>query len=313
MTAPSTSPAAGLGPLDVGLYTATVIIFGSGWLPLRLQLGVVAPEVSGVWRFLVAGLIMFAWVAARGGRLSFPLKDHLLFAALGGTLFSLNFVTFYYAGFYLPSGLLSVLFSLAAVFIPLIGGILSGVAPNRRILLGAVLGVLGVVLVFGPSVLDKELSASLPLALGLAMVGTLSFSFGSFAIAAAGRRGLPQGPVNAYSMLYGVVFCVGIALVTGADFKLDWTVRYLGSLAYLIVVPTLLGFGIYVTLIRRIGPSRAGYGTVMFPVIALALSTVFEGYHWTLFAACGVALVLLGNVVVLRTPRSGFTPPRRLR
>lgn len=313
MTAPSTSPASGLGPLDVGLYTATVFIFGSGWLPLRLQLGVVAPEVSGVWRFLIAGGLMFAWVALRGGRLAFPLKDHLLFAALGLTLFSVNFVTFYYAGFYLASGLLSVLFSLAAVFIPLIGGMLTGIAPNRRILIGAVLGVFGVALVFGPSVLEKEVSTSLPFALGLALVGTLSFSLGSFVIAAVGRRGLPQGSVNAYGMIYGVVFCALLALLTGADFKLEWTARYLGSLAYLIVVPTLLGFGVYMTLIRRIGPSRAGYGTVMFPIIALALSTIFEGYHWTVFAACGVALVLIGNVVVLRAPRSGLTPPRRPR
>ncbi|MDE1566830.1 DMT family transporter [Aquabacter sp. P-9] len=313
MTAPSTGPSSGLGPLDVGLYLATVLIFGTGWLPLRLQLGVVAPEVSGVWRFLVAGLLMFAWVAARGGRMSFPLKDHLLFAALGLTLFCVNFVSFYYAGLYLPSGLLSVLFSLAAVFIPLIGGVMTGIAPNRRILFGAVLGVLGVGLVFGPSVLEKEVSPHLPLALGLALVGTLSFSFGSFVIAALGRRGLPQGSVNAFGMLYGVVFCAALALLTGADFKLEWSARYLGSLAYLIVVPTLLGFGVYMTLIRRIGPSRAGYGTVMFPIIALALSTVFEGYHWTLFAAFGVALVLLGNVVVLRAPRSGFTPPRRPR
>ncbi|QTL01755.1 DMT family transporter [Aquabacter sp. L1I39] len=310
MTAPSTSSSSGLGPLDVGLYTATVLIFGSGWLPLRLQLGVVAPEVSGVWRFLIAGLVMFAWVALRGGRLSFPLKDHVLFAALGLTLFSANFITFYYAGFYLASGLLSVLFSLAAVFIPLIGGILTGVAPNRRILIGAVLGVFGVALVFGPSVLEKHVSTSLPFALGLALVGTLSFSFGSFVIAAVGRRGLPQGSVNAYGMFYGVVFCAALALLTGADFKLEWTARYIGSLAYLIVVPTLLGFGVYMTLIRRIGPSRAGYGTVMFPIIALALSTIFEGYHWTVFAAFGVALVLIGNVVVLRAPRSGFTPPR---
>ena len=60
MPAPRPLSDAALNATDLVLYAATVFIFGSGWLPLKLQLGVVAPEVSGVWRFLAASLVMFA-------------------------------------------------------------------------------------------------------------------------------------------------------------------------------------------------------------------------------------------------------------
>lgn len=304
MTAPSSGPSSPLGSTDIALYIATVLIFGSSWLPLRMQLGVVAPEVSTVWRFLLASAIMLAVVAARGGRLAFSRRDHALFLALGATLFCVNFISFYHAGLHLPSGLMSVMFSLAAVFIPLIGAAVTRVPPSRRILAGAMLGVGGVALVFGPSLTHHAFSADLTISLMWALMGTLSFSLGSSAMMSAGRRGLPQASVTAFAMVYGLILCTLIALATRAEFKVEWTTRYLGALAYLALMPTVLGFAVYVALIRRIGPSRAGYGTVMFPVVALALSTVFEGYEWTLPAALGVGLVLVGNVVVLRAPRA---------
>lgn len=309
MSVPSPSASAALGPGDIALYAANVVIFSSGWLPLRLQLGVVDPEISLVWRFVAATACMFAFALLTGKRLAFAPREHLFFAGIGGTLFSLNFLTFYYAGFHLSSGLLAVIFSLAAVVIPLMGAVVTRSWPRPRILVGALLGVAGVGFVFGPVLQEQGLGSGLHIGLLAGLAGTLCFSFGSMLSAAAGRRGLPQASCNAYAMAYGLALVLCIALVRGVPFQVDWSARYLGSLAWLILFPTLAGFAIYMKLISRIGASRAAYGTVMMPVVALLISSLFEGFHWTLSASLGIALVLIGNVVVLGAPRRAVPGP----
>ncbi|WP_341987516.1 DMT family transporter [Azorhizobium sp. AG788] len=303
MAQPASTSATALGPMDGALYAATVLIWGSGWLPMRLQLGVVAPEVSAVWRFALGATLMFAAVAISGGRLRFPVRAHLLFVILGATLFSLNFLAFYHVGYYLQSGVMSVLFSLASVFIPLCSAVLLGTRISTRVLCGAVLGIAGVALIFGPQVVRAGLGSEIGVGLALAFAGTLLFSLGSLTTAVVAARGLPLTSATAWGMAYGLVILVTAALVSGAQFQVEWEVRYLAALGYLVAVPTLLGFAVYLQLIRRIGASRAGYGTVMFPIVALAISTLFEGYQWTWLAAGGVVLVLAGNLVVLSSPR----------
>lgn len=303
MPAPRPLPDAALNSTDLLLYVATVFIFGSGWLPLKLQLGVVAPEVSGVWRFLAAWLVMLAIAVATGSRMRFALRDHLLFAAMGATLFSLNFVSFYYAGYHMPSGLLSVIFALSAVFIPLLSAACLGLPLRRRVLAGAAAGILGLVLVFGPAAVDGEGMHGIGTGLALALAGTVCFSLGSLFSGIAGQRSYPLPSLTAWGFFYGLVFLALIALAHGSPFIVEWNARYLGSLAYLVVAQTLSGFAVYLLLIRRIGASRAGYGTVLFPLVALALSTWFEAFHWTLTAAAGIALVLAGTLLVLMPER----------
>jgi drug/metabolite transporter (DMT)-like permease len=299
-----------LSPTDWTLYVASVVIFGIGWLPMRLQLGEVAPEVSAFWRFVFATPVMFALVFATRSRLAFGLRDHLLFLGLGACLFSFNFLSFYYAGYHLPSGLISVVFSLVAIIIPLLSALLLGAPLRRGLFLGALLGVAGTGLVFGPAVVavftgaaaGAEAQAHMGMGLVLALVGTVCFSLGSILSGIAGRRGLPLLSMTAFSFAYGLAVLGIAALIGGSPFIMEMTPRYLGSLAFLIIGPTLSGFGIYLALVRRIGASRAGYGTVLYPLIALAISTVFEDYHWTVSAAFGIALVLIGNMLVLRAP-----------
>ncbi|MFG1419963.1 DMT family transporter [Xanthobacter sp. V0B-10] len=293
-----------LGPRDLLLYGITVLIFGSGWLPLRMQLGVVAPEVSLVWRFLLATLVMFALLAARRERLLFHWRDHLVFALLGATLFSLNFITFYHAGYHLPSGLLSVVFALAAVMIPLLGAAALRQPLHPRVVAGAAVGVAGLAMVFGPSLASGEGIQGAGEGLALSLAGTFCFSVGSLVSGVAGRRGYPLVSMTAWGFFYGFVMMLALALARGAPFTVDWSARYVGSLLYLVAAQTLSGFAVYFALIRRIGASRAGYATVLFPLVALALSTWFEAFHWTLMAALGIALILAGALLVLLPRRA---------
>jgi len=291
-----------LSAFDYALYATVVITWGAAWLPLRLQLGFVSPEVSAVWRFLLGGLIVFGWLIAAKGRVRFPAADHLCFAVLGLTMFSFNFLSAYYAGFHLNGGLLAILFSLTAVVNPVYAALLGRGGLNRRIVLGAVIGVVGVAFLFGPKILAVESEAGTLTGVALMLLSIFIFSTGNMFSAAFQARGLPVLSANAWSMLYGTAFIALFALFRGQPFIVEWTPKYVLSILWLAVAGTAVGFFAYVTLIGRIGTGRTGYVTVLMPLVALVLSTLFEGYTWTIYAFAGVALVLIGNVLVLSAP-----------
>lgn len=292
-----------LGAAELTLFATVVLVWGTSWLPLRLQLGVVAPEVSGVWRFALAGAIMFGWLLVSGERIRFGLADHARFVVLGALLFSFNFICAYYGGFYLTSGLLAVVFSLAAVINPLLAAAIWRAPPDGSVVLGAVLGVSGVALLFGPEIVATEASRETAIGLGFVLAATLFFCTGNMFSAAYQQRGIPVLSANSWCMLYGTLWFALIALLRGEPFIVEWSARYLLSILWLAIPSTVIAFAAYLTLLGRVGAGRAGYSTVLVPVVALLLSTAFENYVWTLPALLGVVLVLIGNVIVLSRGR----------
>jgi drug/metabolite transporter (DMT)-like permease len=293
-----------LGATDLGLFATVAVVWGSSFLPLRLQLGEVAPEVSGVWRFAIASAIMFAWLFLASHRVRFSSADHARFALLGALLFSFNFAAAYYSGFYLTSGLIAVVFSLASVINPMLAAAISRKMPEPRILLGALLGVAGVALLFGPEIIAVEASSDTARGLALGLAATILFCAGNMFSANYQRRGLPVLAANTWGMLYGTLWFAVMAVARNEPFVVEWSARYLLSIAWLAIPSTVIGFAAYLTLLGRVGEGRASYSTVLIPVVALAMSTFFEDYEWTLSAATGALFVLVGNVVVLSAPQS---------
>lgn len=284
---------------DYALYIITCFVWGTSWLALRMQLGTVAPEVSLLWRFALAGVIVFAWALATRQRMVFPLRDHFLFAAMGFFLFSTNFLFFYYGGLELTAGLLAVVFSLASIINFLIGIIFFGQRPDARRLGGAVLGAMGIGFLFWPEIGGTAFDQDALIGLGLCVMGTLFFCTGNVLSTRAQKRALPILSTNAWGLMYGSIWMMFLALVQGKTFTIDMSAQYLGSLVWLAVFSSVIAFWSYLTLLGRIGSARASYATVIFPLIALASSTLFEGYQWTIYAFIGVALALFGNVLVL--------------
>jgi drug/metabolite transporter (DMT)-like permease len=285
---------------DLALYAATVFFWGTSWIALRAQLGVVAPEVSIFWRFSLAALVMWAWVGWRGERVRFPLTDHVRLAGTGLCLFSLNFTLFYYGGLSVPSGLLSVVFSLASIFNLLLGAVLLKQRIERQVALGAVIGATGIGFLFWPEISGAGFDVSALGGLALCIAGTLCFCLGNMISTLVQRRGIPLLSAVAWGMTYGVAIMGAVSLLRGHAFIIEPTARYVVSLVALALGASVVAFACYLTLLRRIGAARAGYATVLFPIIALAISTAFEGYAWTPLAVIGVGLALAGNVLVLR-------------
>jgi len=285
-----------------GLYAATVFLWGVSWIAIHAQLGVVAPEMSVMWRFMLAALVMWGWVLATGQTVRFPLADHLRFMATGCCLFSFNFISFYYGGLSVPSGLLSVVFSLASVFNLVLGFIVFRQKVEPRVALGGLIGVMGIGLLFWPEITGAGFNAGALKGLALCVMGTLFFCSGNMISTVMQRRGVPLLSATAWGMTYGCVVLLGLNVARGNAFIIEPTVTYIGSLLYLALGASVLAFMAYLTLLRRLGAARAGYSTVLFPIIALAVSTLLEGYEWTLLAVIGVAFALIGNVLVLRRP-----------
>ncbi len=306
LPAPAASPsgpalprAAGLSAADLGLYGTTVFVWGTSWIALRAQLGVVAPEVSLLWRFGLAALLMLAIVAWRREPMRFPAADHVRFAGTGLLIFSTNFTLFYYGGREIPSGLLAVVFSLASVINLGLGALLLGQRVEPRVAVGGAVGFAGIGLLFWPQIAGSGFDPGALAGLGLCVAGTVCFCLGNIVSALVQRRGVPVLAATAWGMIYGTGVLALYTLAGGHPLTVEWTLPYLGSLVYLSVAASVVAFLCYLTLLRRIGPARAGYATVLFPVVALAVSTVLEGYRWTPLAIAGAACALLGNLLVL--------------
>lgn len=296
------------------LYLTTVLIWGTTWIAIKWELGVVPIPESIALRFFLAASVLFVILALRT-RLSRPRGAALpLVLAQGVCLFCVNFLCFYHATRWVPSGLVAVVFSTATLWNALNARVFFKQQIAPQVLLGGGLGLLGVILLFWQQIADQAFSSSSLLGLGLALLGTLSFSFGNLLSSRLQRLGHPPLWSNAWAMLTGACILLLGCLFSGTALVWDPAPRYLAALLYLAIPGSVIGFTAYLTLVGRMGAERAAYCTVLFPLVALNISAWLENYHWGLSGLLGVALVLAGNLLVFRPPArraQGLSPALR--
>lgn len=281
------------------IYAIVVLIWGTTWYAIKFQLGVVAPEISLVYRFGIAAICVFVFARITGSPMRLSWRDHRFVALQGLTLFCLNYWMTYLSTQFLTSGLVAVLFT-SIILLNLINArLFFGVAVEVRVLLAAATGALGVALLFLPELRaamgDRTVIHGALLALG----ATYLASLGNMAAMRNTRSGMPVVTANAYGMAYGTVGLALIAAIRGAPVDFDPSWPYVVSLLYLSLAGTSLAFGLYLVLIKRIGPSRAAYTSVLFPVVALMVSTFFEDYRWSVPSIIGLAVLVAGNALAL--------------
>lgn len=284
------------------LYAVTVIAWGFSWYGVQLQLGVVAPEVSVFYRFALSAAVMYTFCRATGRAIDFRPRDHAWVAAQGLFLFGTNFYLVYLGALYLPSGLVSILFSLVIVMNVVGGALFLHNRVEPRMVIGAIFGIGGIAVIFWPELAHFDLSQGGAKGMVLVLCGTASAATGMLISALNQRRGLGVVRTNTMGMVYGSLFLFVFCLARGAEFRMEWTPVYLGSLLFLAIISTVVAFATYLTLVGRIGPERASYSSVLFPLVALAVSTWMEGFQWTTGAIFGVGCVLVGNLFVLTPP-----------
>ncbi|MEX3007119.1 DMT family transporter [Hoeflea sp. TYP-13] len=283
------------------LLFVVVISWGLSWYAIGLQLGEVPALVSIAYRFVLAALLLAGLLMVTGRFKPIAWKWHGLLAGLGFCLFSMNFFCFYLAAEFLPSGLLSIIFATAAIMGAFNQRIFFGVRLNRRVLAGAATGIIGLVLLSWDSITGPKQNGPL-FFLALPFLGTYLFSLGNLvSVRLSHDHDLPN--IVAHGMAYGAAICIAICLVMGLDFPLPADPVYWGSLVYLSAVASVVAFLTYLSLVNREGPARAAYATVLFPIVAMIVSTVLEGFVWTALASLGVMLALGGTLLVFSRPK----------
>jgi drug/metabolite transporter (DMT)-like permease len=284
---------------DVGLYALTVLLWGTTWIAVTLQTGTIAPEVSVSYRFALAGLLFLGYAALRQIRLLHSPADHA-WMALQGFLLAVTFVCIYVATTRLASGLVAIVFSLVAVLNVIGMRLFFRTRMHARLLLGAALGVVGVLLIFGPNGREGTGPDDPVIGLPVSFAAALFAALAGMVIVRNQRRQIPMVPLNGFSLLYGAGLAAAYTLLLDKPFAVDWSPRYLGSLLYLSLVGSVLVFAAYLELIRRIGAERAGYVAVASPVVALLMSGAFEALRLDEISYVGLIACLAGNVLVLR-------------
>ena len=284
------------------LYALVVVIWGTTWIALKLQLGVVPIPWSIAWRFALAAVVLFAWLAARG-RLRPPRGEvRVLVAAQGLCLFCVNFICFLEASRTIASGLVAVVFSTATLWNALGARLVFKRSLTPAILGGGALGLAGLLLMFWPELARHGTSAGTWRGLAFALGGTLCFSCGNLLSARMQALGETPALTNAWGMGVGTAALVAGCAAFGIAPAFDTSPTYIGAWLYLAIPGSVIGFTAYLMLVGRLGPERAAYCTVLFPLVALAVSSVVEDYRWTVAALAGLGLVMAGNVLVFRKP-----------
>jgi drug/metabolite transporter (DMT)-like permease len=285
---------------STGLFIISSAIWGSTWLAIKYQLGNVAPEVSIAYRFAVASIALLVFCLSTRRSLRFSLREHGYLAALGVTLMGINYISIYWSERFVTSGLVAVVFSTIVFMNPVGMRLAFGTPLSGRTLVAATLGVGGVALLFLPELDQATRGGSAGYGVAFALGATVIACCGNMIAIRNHKAGIPTFPGTAWGMAYGSLTAAIAAAVQGVPWTLDTSASYLLSLTYLSVFGSVIAFGAYLTLLNRVGGGPASFVGIATPVIALALSTLFEGYRWTWIAALGVVLAVTGNWLALR-------------
>jgi drug/metabolite transporter (DMT)-like permease len=286
-------------------FMVCTLVWSSTWLVIRYQLGIVPPSWSVAYRFIIACAAMMAYAGFTGARLRLTAREHGLAAVYGIAQYCLNYYFVYLGERAVTSGLVAVAFALLVVPNALFGWIFLKQGLSRAFLLGSGVAMIGLVLLF-----SHELSAAptsrhtILIGIGWSLAGVLFSSIANVMQASKPAGAIPVPTLIAWGMAWGSLFnCTGAFVLDGAPVLDPHPSYWLGTL-YLALIGSALAFSCYFAVIRAIGPGRAAYSSVLSPVLAMLLSTVFEGYRWSASAAVGCLLAIAGLVVALQAKQA---------
>lgn len=281
------------------LFISTLLCWSPTWYLIKFQFGVVDPLISIFYRFLIASAIVFIFLILLKKKLSFNLNQHLWFLLLGVTLFSLNYIFFYLANTYLISGIVTIAFSTILIMNILGERIYFKIKSSKQTLLAAGFGIIGILIIFEKELLNFKVEDKTHIGIILSFIATFWASTGNLIHQKNFKDKIPFVQSIAYGMLYGSIFTLIVAKFRGAELLFDYSFSYITSLLYLAIIGSVVAFYLYLKLLESIGSARAGYMGVVMPIIALIISTIFEGLQWTNNLIFGLPVLIFGCVLIL--------------
>ncbi|MGH1457185.1 MAG: DMT family transporter [Alphaproteobacteria bacterium] len=286
---------------NISLYFLTVIIWGSTWFAITFQTGMVPPILSVGYRFILAAicLALFLILTKKKDAFKFTRRQHGLLLALGLLFFCLNYILIYYGSINLTSGLVAILFSTITLMNIFNQRLFFKTPVNKQVLMGSLIGLIGIITVFWPEVTTLQNTNGISDNIILCVAATYIASLGNMMSIKLSRENISIMGGNTLGMAYGGVSAILIGLALGFPLSVEPTMAYALSLLYLAVFGSAIAFGAYLKLLRNIGADKAAYAAVLFPIVALLISTIFEGYIWTFTALLGLVITVTGNVIAM--------------
>ena len=281
------------------LFGITLFCWSPTWYVIKFQLGYVDPLVSVFYRFLAASIIIFIYLLIKKKKLKFSLNHHLWFLLFGTCLYSINYVFFYLSNVYLVSAFPAVVFSTVVLMNILGEAFYFKKKPSLKTLIGATIGMFGIIIIFNNEILNFDLENGTHIGLFLALIGTFCASTGNMVYQRNLNNNFPLMQTLAYAMLYGSLITFSITQIKGTELLFEYSFDYIASLAYLTIIGSIFAFIFYLKLLENVGPGRAGYVGVVMPVLALLISTIFENLEWKVDLIIGLPVLIIGAALVI--------------
>ncbi|WP_308515621.1 DMT family transporter [Sphingomonas flavescens] len=289
------------------IFTA---IWGSTWIVIRDQLGTVPAQWSVTYRFVIAAIAMALVANWKGESLRIGTRGMAAAAFLGLTQFCINFNAVYLAERHITSGVVATVFALLLIPSSLMAWALLGHRPSLRFAVSSLVAVGGIGLLFVHELQEHPADrAQIAAGIGLTLVGMLGASVANVVQARPEVRRFPLYAILAWSMAAGALIDGAIAVIMTGPPVFDPRPAYWFGVFYLALLASVLTFSLYYPVVRRIGPGKAAYSSVLVPIIAMGFSTAFEGYRWTALTIAGAILALGGMVAALGRNRSKIAAP----
>jgi drug/metabolite transporter (DMT)-like permease len=289
--------------LGIGGVLICAMIWGTTWYAITLQLGTVATIASVVWRFGLASILLFLGCLVTRQKLRLTRAQHLAALGQGAFTFSISYSFTYASETHVASAIVAVTFASLTFINLVLFRLAAGQKPAAASWGGAVLGLMGVVVLSGGEVLKAGFDGEAALGVGLALIATTASAFGNFFAWKGQNHGSSAITSTTWAMAYGTGLLVLFGLATGVEFSIDPSFTYVGSLLYLALFGSVIAFGLYFTIARMIGFAMASYVSALTPPVAMLVSVLFEGAHFGWTALAGLLLVLSGQALMIRAPK----------
>ena len=284
---------------NLGLYLTTIMIWGSTWIITKHQVSELSALHSVLFRYLLAAILLQGILFFFKSKERYSVKKHILFFLLGSTLFCWNYVLFYLAASTgLTTGLIAVIFSTIITMNIANNAMIFGDFPHTSTVIGAILGLVGITLVFYEDITFFKEKGLLS-AIGLCLFATYLASLGNMFSKILQTQKITVVSANKWGMTYGAISLLVVTILFDRNVQLPTSLSFLSGLLFLAIFGSIIGFWSYLTLLGRVGANKAAYAMIVFPIWALMLSWFFEGFTWTPIKSTGVVIILTGNLFII--------------
>ncbi|HEY5102752.1 MAG TPA: EamA family transporter [Steroidobacteraceae bacterium] len=290
--------------MDLIAIAVCTVAWGTTWFAITFQLGSVDPVVSLVYRFALAAVLLFGWCRLRQLPLHLTRAQHIAAAGVGFFTFTIDYTFIYLAEARIASAVVAVMFATLALVNLAVFRIAFGQRAPLRAWAAAALGAAGVAVLSWSEIVDSHLSARARVGLAMAFIAVVSAAMGNVFARRGEAAGASVAGLTTWSMTYGALILSIYAFVTGRPWIFEPTFAYVVSLAYLAIFGSVVAFLFYYGLARRQGYATAAYIAALTPAIAMVMSSLFEGKTWSAVAVSGLALVFLGQWLLLRARKA---------